>query len=286
MSVLLSLLLLLAAPSGAMDPKGDELIGAPGVHLIAPGESLIEIARLYDIGFNEIAAANPNLDPYIPTAGAIALVPTAWILPRAAAPGTVVVNLSEMRLYYIPGAGRPPITFPVGVAVEPHATPLGVLRIIEKSVAPTWYPTPAILEEDPTLPAVVPPGPENPLGSHALRLSSRTILIHGTNRPFGVGRKVSHGCIRLYPDDIRRLFRLVEIGTPVAIVREPVKVGLRQGRIYVEIHEDESVAVDPVREAVRLIAERGVLRDVDPRKLAGAIRASRGIPVNITAVRE
>ena len=269
-----------------MDPKGDELIGAPGVHLIAPGESLIEIARLYDIGFNEIAAANPDLDPYVPTAGAIALVPTAWILPRAAAPGTVVVNLSEMRLYFIPGAGRPPITFPVGVAVEPHATPLGVLRIIEKSVAPTWYPTPAILEEDPTLPAVVPPGPENPLGSHALRLSSRTILIHGTNRPFGVGRKVSHGCIRLYPDDIRRLFRLVEIGTPVAIVREPVKVGLRQGRIYVEIHEDESVAVDPVREAVRLIAERGVLRDVDPRKLAGAIRASRGIPVNVTAVRE
>ena len=135
----------------------------------------------------------------------------------------------------------------------------------------------------PTIPAVVPPGPENPLGSHALRLSTRTILIHGTNRPFGVGRRVSHGCIRLYEDDIRRLFRIVEIGTPVAIVREPVKVGVRDGRVYVEVHDDDRVAGDLVDEAVRLLADRGVLRDVDPRKLVGAVRARRGIPVNVTA---
>lgn len=277
------LALLLVTPARAAVPRGDELVGALGVHVVAPGESLIEIARLYDVGFNEIAAANPHLDPYVPRVGAAVLVPTAWILPRAVTPGTVVVNLSEMRLYFIPRAGRPPITFPIGVAVEPRATPLGVLKIIEKSVAPTWYPTPAILREDPTLPAVVPPGPENPLGSHALRLSRRTILIHGTNRPFGVGRKVSHGCIRLYPEDIPRLFRLVDIGTPVAIVREPVKVGVREGRIYVEVHEDESAPVDATAEASRLLARRGVLGDVNPRRLAGAARARRGVPVHVTS---
>jgi L,D-transpeptidase ErfK/SrfK len=277
------LLLLLAAPPGAVARAGDDLIGSPGVHVVALGESLIELAQLYDVGFNEIAAANPHLDPYVPAVGAIALVPTAWILPRASAPGTVVVNLSEMRLYVISAGREPPVTFPIGVAVDPGATPLGVLRVIEKSVDPTWYPTRSILEEDPTLPAVVPPGPDNPLGSHALRLSSRTILIHGTNRPFGVGRKVSHGCIRLYPDDIRRLFRLVEIGTPVAIVREPVKVGVRQGRVYVEVHEDDAVTTDAVEDAVRLLADRRLLRDVDPRRLVGAARAKRGVPVRVTA---
>lgn len=277
----LVLALILTAPG--VSSRGDELVGALGVHVVAPGESLIEIARLYDVGFNEIAAANPRLDPYVPTVGATALVPTAWILPSAAIPGTVVVNLSEMRLYYIPSPGRTPITFPIGVAVEPNATPLGVLRIVEKSVAPTWYPTPAILNEDPTLPAMVPPGPDNPLGSHALRLSRRTLLIHGTNRPFGVGRKVSHGCIRLYPEDIPRLFRAVEIGTPVAIVREPVKVAAREGRIWVEIHDDASVAVDALDAVSRLLAERGVLQDVDARKLVRAAQSKRGIPVHVTA---
>jgi L,D-transpeptidase ErfK/SrfK len=238
---------------------------------------------MYDVGFNEIADANRRLDPFIPKAGAIAIVPTAWILPRAAARGVVVVNLSEMRLYLILGGRRPPVTFPVGVAMGDRATPLGVLTIVEKQVSPTWYPTPAILQEDPTLPVAVPPGPDNPLGSHALRLSQPTILIHGTNRPFGVGRKVSHGCIRLYPEDIPRLFRLIDVGTRVAIVREPVKVGLRQGRVYVEIHEDQTVAGSPLEEALRLLRARGLTQQVDPSKLSRALRAKTGIPVDVTA---
>jgi L,D-transpeptidase ErfK/SrfK len=277
------LALLLATAASAADRPSDELVGALDVHLIAPGESLVELARDYDVGFNEIAAANRHFDPYVPSAGETALIPTAWILPRAARRGIVVVNLSEMRLYLVPGGGRPPVTFPVGVAVEDRATPLGVMTIVQKDVAPTWYPTAAIREEDPSLPASVPPGPENPLGSHALRLSRRTILIHGTNRPFGVGRKVSHGCLRLYPEDIRRLFRLVEVGTPVAIVREPVKVGLRQGRVYVEVHEDDTVAPAPLDVALRLLGERRLLQRVDPRKLEAAVHARRGIPVNVTA---
>jgi L,D-transpeptidase ErfK/SrfK len=279
MSVLVALLL--AAPVAGAADRGEALVGALAVHVVARGESLVEIARAYDVGFNEIAAANPDLDPYVPPAGAVALVPTAWLLPRASVPGTSVVNLSEMRLYFVPAPGAPVVTFPVGVAVEPRATPLGLLRVIEKSVDPTWYPTPQILEEDPTLPTAVPPGPDNPLGTHALRLSSRTILIHGTNRPFGVGRKVTHGCIRLYPDDIRRLFRLVEVGTPVAIVREPVKIGVREGRIWVEVHDDASPGADVLGDALRLLGERGALREVDARKLVAAVHSKRGIPVRV-----
>ncbi len=272
---------LLAAPAGAVTPSGDEVIGEVASHLIARGESLIELARQYDLGFNEIAAANPGLDPFVPRVGATAIIPTAWILPRAWAPRILVVNLSEMRLYFSPGAG-PLVTFPIGVAIDPGATPLGMLTIVEKSVDPTWYPTPAILEEVPTLPAVVPPGPDNPLGSYALRLSLRTILIHGTNRPFGVGRKVSHGCVRLYPEDISQLFRLVKIGTPVLIVREPIKAGLRQGRVFLEVHQDESLEADPLDESLRVLRERAVLHLVDAVKLVGAVRAHAGLPVDIT----
>lgn len=271
----------LAAPADAVTPSGDEVMGEVGSHLIARGESLIELARQYDLGFNEIAAANPSLDPFVPRVGATAIIPTAWILPRAWAPRILVVNLSEMRLYFSASAG-PPVTFPIGVAIDPGATPLGTLTVVEKSIDPTWYPTPAILEEIPTLPAAVPPGPDNPLGSHALRLSRRTILIHGTNRPFGVGRKVSHGCVRLYPEDIPQLFRLVKIGTPVLVVREPVKVGLRRGRVHVEVHQDVALESDPLDEALRLLRERAVLHLVDAAKLVGAVRAHAGVPVDVT----
>jgi L,D-transpeptidase ErfK/SrfK len=278
MSPALLALLLAASPRAAGD-----VIGELGRHVVAPGESLIELAPVYDVGFNAIAAANPDLDPFVPRPGAVAVVPTAWILPAATTPGEVTVNLSEMRLYYVPAAGAAPVTFPIGVAMNAQSTPLGRLTIEEKTVSPTWYPTPNILEEDPTLPEMVPPGPDNPLGSRAMRLSARTILIHGTNRPFGVGRKVSHGCLRLYEEDVASLFELVAVGTPVRIVREPVKVGVRQGRVFVESHDDAAVAGDPVDEVVRLLEGKGLLLDVDPGRLVRAVRARSGVPVDVTA---
>ena len=276
------LAVLLAIHAGQAAPAPGAVFGATSAHRVQRGESLIEIARRYDVGFNEIAAANPRLDPFVPKAGAVAIVPTSWILPAAAAPGRLVVNLSEMRLYLVSRRG-PPVTFPIGVAVEADATPLGVLAVTEKSVEPTWYPTPSILREDPTLPVAVPPGPENPLGSHALRLSNRTILIHGTNRPFGVGRRVSHGCIRLYPEDIPLLYALVRIGTPVVIVREPVKLGLRQGRVFMEVHDDETLGRDAFTEAVQMLRDRALLDRIDLAKLARTTGARRGIPVDVTA---
>jgi L,D-transpeptidase ErfK/SrfK len=273
---------LLAALPAPLADRG-EVFGSVGVHVIAEGESLIEIARSHDVGFNAIAAANPGLDAFVPTVGALAVIPTAWIVPAAAAPGTVVVNLSEMRLYLAGVLPGPPLTYPVGVSAEAEATPLGALTVIDKVHDPTWHPTRAIRSEDPTLPAAVPPGPDNPLGSHALRLSNPTILIHGTNRPFGVGREVTHGCIRLYPEDIAELYRLVRVGTKVRIVREPVKLGVREGRIFVEAHADDAAPSASFAEVSRRLRARGVMERVDARRLAAALRAMSGIPVDVTA---
>jgi L,D-transpeptidase ErfK/SrfK len=195
----------------------------------------------------------------------------------------VVVNLSEMRLYVSPISPGAPMTFPVGVGSDGWRTPLGSFDVIQKQTNPRWYPTASIRRENPDLPAVVPPGPDNPLGTHALRLSKGSILIHGTDTPFAVGRKASHGCLRLYPEDIPHLYERVAVGTRVVIVREPVKVGLRRGRVYVEAHADDDVRVDYLAEARRLLARRGLLERVDARKLDAAVRELRGIPMDVSA---
>ncbi len=265
--------------------KAVEVIGDACRVPVAPGDSLIEMAREYDLGFNEIEAANPTLDAYVPTPGATVTLPTWWIVPQAAAPGRVVVNLSEMRLYQFPRTPGPPTTFPVGIGSEGWATPVGTFKVIQKQVAPAWYPPASIRREEPDLPAMVPPGPENPLGSHALRLSKGSILIHGTDTPFAVGRRASHGCLRLYPEDIPVLYGQVPVGAEVRIVREPVKVGVRAGRVYVEIHPDEDAKVDLAAEARRLLGKRGLLGSVDQGKLAEALKDLRGLPTDVTVDR-
>jgi L,D-transpeptidase ErfK/SrfK len=259
-----------------------EVVGDVCFRAVLPDESLIEMARQYDLGFNEIEAANPGLDAFVPTVGATVTIPTAWILPRAAKPGTLVVNLSEMRLYQFPRAAGAPMMFPVGVGSEGWATPLGTFSVIQKQVNPRWYPPASIRREEPDLPAMVPPGPDNPLGTHSLRLSKGSILIHGTDKPFGVGRKASHGCLRLYPEDIPLLFERVPVGTQVTIVREPVKVGVRAGRVYVEVHADEDSKLDPLAEAKRLLTKRGLLGSTDAQKIDAAVKEARGFPVDVS----
>lgn len=279
---LLLTVLLLAAPARPSDTWGDEVIGAVGSHVIDRGESLIEIARQYDVGYNAMTRANPEYDPFVPEAGALAIIPTGWILPRAAAPGTVVVNLSEMRLYFFPLSPGPPLTFPVGVGSEGWETPLGTFKVTAKQHNPTWYPPDSVRKEDPELPPSVPPGPDNPLGTHALRLSKGSILVHGTNKPWGVGRKVSHGCLRLYPEDIPHLYKLVDVGTPVRMVREPVKVGWQRGRVYVEAHDDSDIRIDVLAESKRLLTSRKLIDRVDAHKLQSVTRELKGIPVDVS----
>jgi L,D-transpeptidase ErfK/SrfK len=280
------ILFFLAPPSAsaAVYPGAKELIGAVTHQVTGADDSLMELARRCDLGYAEIAAANPELDPFLPGAGRSVVIPTAWIVPQAAITGEITVNLSELRLYYpfTSGMSRLLVTFPIGIGGEGTETPLGSCTVIEKIVNPPWHVPLSVKKEKPELPDVVPPGPDNPLGTHALRLSKGSILIHGTNKPWGVGRKVSHGCLRLYPEDIPRLFEIVPVGARVNIVREPVKVGVKWGEVYVEVHRDDNAVIDYLEEATRLLVGKGVFGRVDPRKLHQVLREKSGLPVVVS----
>jgi L,D-transpeptidase ErfK/SrfK len=263
----------------------DTVLGEATTYNVKSGESLIEIARKFDLGYNEIADANPSLDPFVPGTGASVEIPTAWILPHARFNEGIVINLAELRLYsFYMVAGRMFIrTYPIGIGSEGHDTPVGEYRIIEKIEHPSWHVPESIKREKPYLPDVVPPGPNNPLGSHAMRLSLPTILIHGTDKPWGLGRLVSHGCIRLYPEDIPALFMSVAIGTRVSIVRQPVKAGTKDGRVYVEVHRDAyKPNVDYFEEAVQLLRQKNLIGHVDATKLYSAVEEMKGMPVDIS----
>jgi len=275
------------SPEPDCRPFGDcapqEVVGRICSRTVQPEESLIEMARRYDLGFNVIESANPGLDAYVPAPGSKVTIPTSWIVPRAAAPGTVVVNLSEMRLYLFPPAPGAPMSFPVGIGSEGWKTPVGSFTVIQKQEHPRWYPPASIRRENPDLPAMVPPGPENPLGTHALRLSRGSLLIHGTDAPYAVGRRASHGCLRLYPEDIPHLFERVAVGTRVTIVREPVKVGVKDDRVLVEVHADDDARVNYRTVARRLLSSRRLLDRVDAAKLETALAERRGYPVDVSA---
>lgn len=207
-------------------------------------DTLLDIARRFDIGYSEIVSANPGIDVWLPGKDQRVLVPNQFILPDGARKG-IVINLAEMRLYFYPkpeaGQPRKVITHPIGIGREGWQTPIGKTKIIQKRKDPTWTPPASILAEhlengDP-LPRVVPAGPDNPLGAFAMRLGMPGYLLHGTNRPYGVGLRVSHGCIRLFPEDIEHLFAKVPLNAAVEIVYQPFKAAMHQGKLYVEAHE-------------------------------------------------
>jgi L,D-transpeptidase ErfK/SrfK len=191
-----------------------------------------------------------------------------------------------MRLFYFFKQKRSTLvmTFPIGIGREGFATPVGKFRVIEKTINPNWYVPKSIREEKPELPEIVPPGPDNPLGSHALRLSLGNVLIHGTNKPWGVGRRVSHGCIRLYPEDIPWLFKSVSKGTLVTIVRQPIKVGAKdKNKVFIEVHDDNPEGnIDYIKEAVMLLMKKKLIEKISTKKLYKALEEQRGIPVNIS----
>ena len=260
------------------------LIGSTQTYRANENESLIEIARKFDLGYNEIVEANPTLDPFLPGAGNKINLSTAWIIPDAQSYKGLIINLSEMRLYYFFTHRKSTFvkTYPIGIGRQGFNTPVGSFSIIEKIVNPDWHVPKSIRQEDPRLPAIVPAGPDNPLGSHALRLSLGDVLIHGTNRPFGIGRKDSHGCIRMYPEDIAVLFKMVKKNTKVTIVRQPIKVGVRENRIYMEVHNDKSTELNYINESYRLLKKYDLLKNVVPAKLYDALDKKNGVPVLIS----
>jgi L,D-transpeptidase ErfK/SrfK len=232
-----------------LPPDGNDVVGALTVVTARADETLLDIARRHGLGYEDIVRANPDVDTWLPGEGTEVLLPTRYVLPPGVRKG-VVLNLAEYRLYYFPQArdGEPAIvmTYPMSIGRMDWETPLGAASIVSKVKNPAWYPPESVREEhaadgDP-LPRIVPPGPENPLGEFAMRLSLPGYLIHSTNRPAGVGMRVTHGCIRMFPEDIRFLFDQVSVNTPVRIINEPVKVGWYGDELVMEVHRTLDVA--------------------------------------------
>jgi L,D-transpeptidase ErfK/SrfK len=225
-------------------PPSADLIGRLAVHMTRREDTLVDLAPALGVGYVELLAANPGIDPWLPPKGTRLLVPDARLVPDTAREG-IVVNLGDRRLYFFE-KGAPVHAYPIGIAKNGYATPVGVTTVTEKRVKPDWIPGPSARRDDPSLPARVKPGPDNPLGEHALYLAWPTYLIHGTNEPRGVGRHSSRGCVRLYPDDIAELYARVEPGTPVRVVNQPVKLGWIDGELYLEVNPDseESLRLD------------------------------------------
>ena len=223
----------------------DAVVGEDQTVITVYEDTLYDLAAAYSLGSEELIRVNPKVDPWLPGGGKQLLVPGRHILPPGPREG-IVVNLPEHRLYYYPkhkrGAPIEVITYPVSIGKMDWRTPLGVTHVIQKQKDPTWYPPESVRKEheaagDP-IPTRVPPGPDNPLGAYAMRLAAGngTYLIHGTNNPIAVGLAVTHGCIRMYPDDVAQLFPLIPVGTPVRLVNVPVKVAWIDGELLLEAH--------------------------------------------------
>jgi L,D-transpeptidase ErfK/SrfK len=257
-------------------------------------DTLYEIARRYSLGSEEVVRVNPGLDPWLPGAGQSIVIPGQRVLPPGPREG-IVVNLPEHRLYYYPptkaGQTQRVYTYPISTGKMDWRTPLGKTRVIDKRERPSWTPPASVREEhrlngDP-LPAVVPPGPNNPLGLYAMRLDlpGGAYLIHGTNNPIAVGMAVTHGCIRMYPEDIEELFPMVALRTPVYLINEPVKVALVDGRLLLEVHppvdaQGQTTEPDlPVFEGLLEEALGDSVVAIHWDKALEELAAARGMPV-------
>lgn len=281
-----------------LPPPGDDLVGHVQIVTARQQDTLLDIARRYDVGYDEIRMANPGVDVWLPGAGTRVVVPTRFILPKPWS--GIVVNVAEMRLFYFPKATpKEPgkvVTFPVSIGRGNWETPVATTRVVDKIRNPSWTPPASIRKEheqmgEPPLPPVVPGGPGNPLGLFALQLGLPGYLIHGTNKPFGVGMRVSHGCIRLYPRNIKELFQMVPVGTPVRIINRPEQVGWDNGRVYVEAYpsKGDKGAVSQRLAAVRKAVQQEVARvpgrvadNIDWTDVRRALQQPSGMPVDVT----
>jgi len=220
-------------------PDAQISLGKQQTYSVGEEDTILDIARYFKLGFVEIRAANPKVDPWTPTPGKQIIIPSFKLLPRTKQEG-IVINLAQMRMYYFEDHKKEPITFPIGIGREGLQTPTGKTTVIRKVADPVWYPTDRMLEEKPKLPISVPAGPSNPLGTHALYLGWPTFLIHGSNKPWAIGRRVSSGCIRMYPEDIINLFNKVPIGIKITIVDQPILIGRIGDNIYLEANPSKT----------------------------------------------
>jgi L,D-transpeptidase ErfK/SrfK len=287
----------LAAPAWSASyplPLADQGVIGEVQHAVSHREdTLLDIGRKFGVGYAEIVAANPGVDPWLPGEGTDVLIPSQFVLPDAPRDG-IVVSLAEHRLYYFPKQklNEAPIvsTYAISVGRMDWKTPLGLTRIVDKRVRPIWYPPASVREEHAAdgrpLPMAVPPGPDNPLGEYAMRLAipGGAYLIHGTNKPAGVGMDVTHGCIRMFPEDIEEFFKLVPVNTPVRIVHQPYKMGWKDGTLFMEAHAplegDDDPQLHSLTEITRVLV--GATKDrpanIDWSLAEAAMTKPNGVP--------
>jgi L,D-transpeptidase ErfK/SrfK len=291
--VLLGLALPGAAPAETLllHPQSD-LVGALGMARAAYEDTLTDIARRTGLGYEDMLRANPGVDPWLPGRDTEVVLPTRYVLPAGVREG-MLVNIAEYRLFYFTRIGGEPVvaTFPISIGRMDWSTPLGRHRVTAKQARPTWYPPESIRAEHAAegdiLPRAIPPGPENPLGDYALRLSQSGYLIHGTNKPVGIGMQVTHGCIRMYPEDIEWLFPQVAVGSRVQIVNEPYKFGWAADGLYLEVHpqleggeHDEGEGMTQIMQ-LYVRATDGRAAQVDWPLVEEVYEAKLGIPVRV-----
>ena len=286
----------LAAPVNAGNvyelTDASDVVGALSSYVSRYEDTLVDIGRMHNLGFEELRLANPAVDPWLPGEGTELTLPTAFILPQAERRG-LVVNIAEYRVYFYYRVDEQSFVaaLPVSIGRMDWATPLGLTRIVARAERPSWYPPESVrqeyAEDGRELPRVVPPGPDNPLGEYALRLALPGYLIHGTNRPAGVGMQVTHGCIRLFPEDIKWLFPRTAVGMPVQIVNQPVKFGWVGDELYLEVHPPLEIAEGDsglnmtvlTEEFVRATRDRAAA--VDWELITNVFQARRGLPIRV-----
>ena len=270
------------------------VIGEPQIVYTREENTFSDLAREYGLGYDEIVAANPDIDPWLPGDGTAVLLPTQYVLPDRPRRG-LILNIASKRLFYFPevadGVPIQVLTYPIGIGRVGWETPLGDTTVVSKARDPSWYVPASVRREraemGSPLPAVVPPGPDNPLGHFVLKLDMPGYLIHGTNQPYGVGMRVSHGCIRLYPENIEPLYGMVGIGEAVTIINEPYLAGWRDGELYFESHSPLEDDVITPEERMQELFDRarntsGAFVEQEEQDRANAVAANaRGVPVRV-----
>jgi L,D-transpeptidase ErfK/SrfK len=279
----------------------DDLVGAVQITHASKEDTLPDIARRFNVGYEEIVRANPGVDPWLPGAGRRVVVPTRFVLPDAPREG-IVINVAAMRLYYFPphrkGEPQRVFTHPIGIGKVGWSTPQGVTQVVSHKKDPIWRPSVALRRDHlndsgEDLPAVVMPGPDNPLGKYEFTLGWPSYLIHGTNKPYGVGLRSSHGCIRLYPEDIEKLYEMVPNGTPVRVVNQPFLFGWHDNQLYLQAYtvlEDDTRGWNKAQKKLlshSLAAHiQSTLKDkgstIDWDGVAAITHEPRGVPVSVS----
>lgn len=288
--------LLVAGPVAALElplpPPGEDIVGQVQVIKAKYEDTFADLGVANDLGYLEMVAANPGVDPWLPGAGTEIILPTRYILPPGPREG-IVINLAEYRMYYFPKGQNVVHTYPLGIGREGWGSPIAHTTITAKTSNPAWYPPKSIREEhaadgDP-LPAVVPPGPDNPLGPFKFKLGVPGYLIHGSNKKFGIGMRVSHGCFRMLNHNVLALASMAPVGTSVRIINEPYKFGVSGGKIYLEAHAplddhgDPSV-VDKHTAVINALLKREDLVNtlrLDWDVVREVVAAEDGLPVEI-----